>query len=952
MHNPHLKNWRMPMRCFVVLVLILFCTSAGLAGEKAAFVSLFDGKTLNGWSAPDMSYWSVEDGAITGIVSAEHPNLQTRYLVWQGGEVGDFELKLKFRIQGSIKANSGIQFRTTFNSDDTQASGYQADLVRDPVWMGLLYEEGGRKVLAHRGEKTVINETGERNTKEFANPEELFKVVRLDGWNEYQVIARGDRMRAIVNGKLMSEVIDNDKSKFHASGWIGLQLHRGPPMKIQFKDILLEKYPSKTSVSVNRTWALENPLERAALPEFQEEPAAKASELTPANGYPRPETYVQWQRSNGDATNSRFSALDQINRHNVNQLQIAWVYHSNDGKGNIECNPIIVEGVMYAPTPGASIVAVNAATGEEIWRFNAGGSRTALRGLVYWKGDGGSQSRILFNSGAYLFALDAKTGVPIHSFGSEGKVQTGPVWTAGAIYKHVFVIAGGDKDVFGYDLTSGRQLWTFHTIPAPGEFGYDTWEKTEKGANSWGGIAMDEHRGIVYIATGSPKPNFIGVGHHGRNLFGNCVIALNASSGKRIWHFQEIRHDIWDLDIPAPPNLVTVMHDGRKIDAVAQVTKIGDTLLLDRVTGKPLFPFRLRRAPVSKLPGEQTWPYQPDPQLPERLAPREFTLNDVTDRTPDAHKYVMQQLANAHFGWFEPFEEGKPTALYNLHGGAEWTGAAFDPTTGFLYINVNRYPWIITLFRTDEPRSDPRLPPTAGQKVYSQTCAVCHGEDRMGQGVAPPLRGLSSRFTDEEVLLLLQTGRGMMPPIPSLTRQQQSDLLDFIFLRDKANSELKPAEGGRPQYAFKGYFILVDQEGYPGSKPPWGSLVCLNLNNGTIVWKVTLGEYMALTAQGIPKTGTPNMGGAIVTAGGLVFCAGTRDNRIRAFDKQSGAELWEGQLPWGGYAPPATYQVNKRQFVVIAATGGGFPAHNTHSLAGPNETGDAYVAFALPETKF
>jgi len=696
---------------------------------------------------------------------------------------------------------------------------------------------------------------------------------------------------------------------------------------------------------------LDRKLGRAAMPEFYEEPAAPTAELTGANGFPRPEQFRQWRRSHGDATSSRYSALTQINRDNVKDLAVAWVYHSQDGTGNIQCNPVIVDGVMYAPTAGNCIAAINAETGGELWRFKpepTHGRRNledaaARRGLLFWKPENeGSSGRIFFTAGYWLYALNAGTGEPVRDFGEAGRAAIPTGGTAmGAVFKNVLVIPGYNKDVFGYDVLTGRLLWTFHTIPQPGEFGADTWSQFEQGANCWGGIALDEQRGIAYVSTGSPKPNFLGAGHRGQNLFGNCVLALDALTGKRLWHFQEIRHDIWDWDIPAPPNLVTVTREGKQFDAVAQVTKLGNTLLLDRMTGRPLFPFRLRRAPESRLPGEVTWPYQPDVQLPQPFAKQQFRPDDVTTRSDEAREFVLQRVARANYGWFMPLEEAKPTILYNIHGGAEWTGAAVDAATGHLFVSANELPWSITVFRSDESAADAKLPPTAGEQVYRQMCASCHATNRTGIGVAPPLQGLKHRLKDADVIALLKTGRNLMPAAPPMTGPQQKDLLDFLFRRDRPNITATP-DDGPPRYTFSGFNKLLDHENYPGSKPPWGTLNCLDLNTGRLLWKVPLGEYDELTRQGIPRTGTENFGGAIVTAGGLVFCGGTRDQKMRAFNKENGQELWSAQLPWGGYAPPATYEVNGRQYVVIPATGGG-------KLGGP--MGDAYVAFALPKQK-
>lgn len=674
----------------------------------------------------------------------------------------------------------------------------------------------------------------------------------------------------------------------------------------------------------------EDAIQRASLPDSEYQPAAKVTELTPA--LPADEKYIEWTRSHGDSACSRYSSLTQINRDNVRDLQVAWIYRSQDGKANIQCNPIVVAGVMYAPTAGKYMVAVDAETGKEIWRSKPGG-QPAARGLIYWSGNGVLAPRVYFTSGDFLFALDAKTGSPAAGFGRNGKIPSGGV-VAPAIYQNVIVVANWNL-VLGYDIATGRRLWEFAVFGKPSSF----WDDPDRGGNCWGGIAMDTRRGIAYISTGSPHPNFIGFDHLGQNEYANSVIALEATSGRKLWSFQEIRHDIWDLDIPAPPILVTVTHDGKRVDAVAQVTKIGNTLLLDRVNGKPLFPYQLRRAPASKLPGERTWPYQPVFALPEPFARQVFTEADITNLSPEAHAFVAKQVKNANYGWFEPFEPGKPTVYYGIHGGAQWTGAAFDPTTAWLYVSANELPWIMTVSRTLAGITrDPRRGPTAGETVYKDNCAPCHGIGRQGKGMAPQLRG---GVLEDEVIDVMRNGRNSMPPV-SISIDQRQRLLDFLFDRE-IPADTRPGNAEtKYSYVPSGYRKLLDDQGYPGSKPPWGTLNAIDLNTGKIVWKSPLGEYAELTNRRIPKTGTENFGGATVTAGGLVLCAGTRDLKIRAFDKDTGRELWAYKLPFGGFAPPSVYQVNGRQYVVIAATGGG-------KLGG--ELGDAYVAFSLGQRR-
>jgi quinoprotein glucose dehydrogenase len=682
---------------------------------------------------------------------------------------------------------------------------------------------------------------------------------------------------------------------------------------------------------------------RSALPAAHIIPAAPPETLTPTNGWSLRGTQRDWTRSLGGGTSNRFSELRQITPENVASLREAWTYRSGDGRGNVQCNPVVVGGVMYIPTPGQHVVAVDAKNGAERWRFSpvklTGDARgtPARRGLVYWPGDAHSPARLLFGHGGWLIALDAATGEPVSTFGNGGKasVPTGTT-VAGAAFEDVFVIAGYQADVFGFDIRSGRELWRFKTRPEPGEPGSETWAGAGSGANCWGGIAMDESRGIAYVATGSPKPNFFGMGHKGDNLFSNCVIALDARTGKRLWHFQEVRHDIWDWDIPAPPNLVTVERHGRRVDAVAQVTKLGNTLLLDRVTGQPLYDFKLVKTDGKALPGDVTAVYQPQPEIPQPFARQAYTMADAPVE-PAARAFVLPTLERANLGAFPSLEEAKPTVLFNIHGGAEWTGAAAD-AGGFLYVTSNEIPWAITTFRDDDP--EPLKPPTRGEQVYQQLCAVCHGPDRKGVGHAPPLRGARHRLDEAAIRALLKTGRSTMPPMPFLKEEEEvRPLVDFVLCRDRGNA-VASGPKGPAAWTFSGFKKLLDGAGYPACTPPWGSLVCLNLNTGRIAWSVPFGEYSELTAKGVPVTGQENFGGATVTASGVVFATGTRDGMLRAYAAATGRELWRHALPFSGTAAPSVYEVDGRQHVVVTATGGG-------KLG--TTGGDAWVAFALPE---
>jgi quinoprotein glucose dehydrogenase len=693
-------------------------------------------------------------------------------------------------------------------------------------------------------------------------------------------------------------------------------------------------------------WTVEDAKVRESLPPYYVIPAARTEDLTPAERLPRSETFTTWLRSHGDNGGRRYSALAQINAGNVTNLAAAWTYHSKDNGAQLECNPIIVRDLMITPTPGDAVVAVNAETGQELWRFKPEG-RPAFRGLIYWPGSLLARDRVLFCSGRFLYALAPDTGRLLEDFGDHGKALLpgvaqpffGAATAAPAIFQHIIVVPGFEKDVWGFDVVKGTLLWTFHTVPHPGEYGYDTWDKTEDyAANDWPGMALDDVRGIAYVVTAGAKPNFNGVRHRGRNLFCNCLIALDARTGRRLWHFQEIRHDIWDLDMSGPPNLASITREGRRVDVVAATTKIGNTILLDRVTGQPIFPFRLRRAPTSTLPGEQTWPYQPDLELPEPFSKLVFEEKDLTDRTPEAHDFALSRFKGMRTGWFQPVAEGRPTLLFDVDGGAEWTGACIDQPSGRLYVTANHIGWAITMMRDDDPPDDPKAPKTPGQKVFEAVCAACHGNNRLGIGVTPPLRGVRHRLTDQDIIRQIRTGKNAMPANPQLSDADVKALVDYLMVRDRPAPPVD-AKSERPKYSFAGYPRFYDPEGYPANKPPWGTLTCLDLNTGKLVWQAPLGEYPELAADGLRHTGTENYGGAIVTAGGLLFVPGTRDNKLRAFDKNTGAELWSATLPYAGSAAPATYQLHGRQYVVIPATG-------VQHLGSPR--GDAWVAFALP----
>jgi quinoprotein glucose dehydrogenase len=608
----------------------------------------------------------------------------------------------------------------------------------------------------------------------------------------------------------------------------------------------------------------------------------------------------EWRAYGNDPGGMRYSSLNQINRGNVTQLQRAWTYHTGEMAlglvkpgsrvASFQSTPLVVDGVLYLSTPSNRVMAVDAETGAEIWQFDpqAGTGKRRFqshRGVAYWEGPSsrGNEKRILFGTfDARLIALDAATGKPCPDFGNAGEVdlQQGVaenwprsnygVTSPPAIYRNLVIMGaqvpegpskGPSGDVRAFDVRTGKLVWRFHTIPRPGEPGHDTWEgdswQERTGVNVWSIMTVDVERGMIFLPIGSAAYDFYGADRKGKNLYANSLVALNASTGKLIWQYQMVHHDIWDYDLPAHPNLITVRHNGRTIPAVAQVTKMGLVFVLDRRTGKPLFPVKETIVQQSKVPGEATWPTQPLPVKPPALARYQpLTREEISKVTPESNKYcteLFNQVVSG--GLYTPAGLDLTLWFPGTLGGATWSGASFDPNTGYLYVNVNEIGAIGAM-----------KPEGAGaETTYRRTSPW----------------GAYARFWD--------------------------------------------------------------QNEYPCQQPPWGTLNAVNLNTGEIAWRVPLGVVDELAAKGAPPTGTPNLGGSIVTAGGLVFIGGANDSRFRAFDAQTGKELWTAKLDASGHATPITFQSRKsgRQFVIIAAGGGGYFS-KTYS--------DALVAFALPQS--
>lgn len=694
--------------------------------------------------------------------------------------------------------------------------------------------------------------------------------------------------------------------------------------------------------------------------------------------------YKEWRDYLGDPGRSHYTTLDQITSENVTDLEIAWTYASGDARednrSQIQCSPIMVDGVLYGTNPVLKLFALNAATGEELWKFSpdngAAPGMGVNRGVLYW--DDGEGGQIIYTSGRYIYAVDAATGVLEDSFGDSGKVdlrenlgrdpekQMAIANTPGVIYKDILIQGtrvhegpgASPGHVRAYDLRTGEMVWIFHTIPEPGEFGNDTWPEDAwtymGGANSWSGVTLDEETGIAYLPTGSASFDFYGGNRHGQNLFANSVIALKAETGERLWHYQIVHHDLWDRDLPAPPNLVTIKKDGREIKAVAQVTKSGHVFIFDRATGEPVYPIEERPFPSSDLDGEKAWPTQPIPTKPPPFARQVFTRELINDLFPDAKANIQdfvsstvheemtleQQWEALDPGTFVPPKVEGNILFPGFDGGAEWGGAGYDPETGWLYVNANEMPWMFRAMKM-ESFSGGRLT-DIGKALYEQQCARCHGGNLGGMDVNPSLIDIKNKLTHDQVVTLIETGQGAMPPLPQLTEADREAIAAFIREDDSREVPVELLDDSNPNvlpYTLNSFGRFLDDQGYPAVKPPWGTMNAIDLNKGEIVWQVPLGEFEDLTAKGIPKTGTENYGGPIVAKNGLVIIAASKDEHIRAFDKHTGEEIWKAKLPAGGYATPITYEMDGRQFIVIACGGGKMGT----------ASGDQYVAFALPK---
>jgi quinoprotein glucose dehydrogenase len=670
---------------------------------------------------------------------------------------------------------------------------------------------------------------------------------------------------------------------------------------------------------------------------------------------------VDWPAYGGDAAKTRHSPLAQIHRGNVASLATAWTFETGE-KGDTQTQPIVVGRVLFGYTPKHKAFALDATNGTPLWTFDPGieGSG-ANRGLMHWTD--GKDARVYAAVDNFVYALDAATGKPVATFGLDGRIdlrenlgrdpakQSVRLTSPGVIWRDLLILGGRVSETLpaspghirAYDARTGALRWTFRTIPQPGEPGHETWPKDAwqyiGGANSWPGMTLDEKRGLVFVPTGSAASDFYGANRLGDNLYANCLVALDAATGVKRWHYQFVKHDILDRDVPTPPTLVSLRVKGKRIDALVQPTKQGYLFVLDRDTGRPVFPVEEVPAPGSDMPGEVAAKTFLRPTKPAPFARQRLGSGDLTRRTPQASEQAKNTFAGiVSDGPFKPFTLGRDTTIYpGFDGGAEWGGPAYDPTTGIVYVNSNEMAWLGQLAVNDTGRA-------TGRSIYLRDCAACHGDDGRGSPPQfPSLQQLDGRLKREDFAVRVRQGAGRMPAFPHVPKDAMHALVTWLYEGKDIGVGERDESPGNQAYRFTGYRRWLDADGYPAVATPWGTLNAIHLESGRLVWRIPFGEFPELAAQGMTETGSENYGGPLVTAGGLLFIGATiHDRKFRAFDKTTGKLLWQTALPASASATPITYRIDGRQYVAIFASGGkerGGPANGV------------YLAWALPEAK-
>lgn len=690
-------------------------------------------------------------------------------------------------------------------------------------------------------------------------------------------------------------------------------------------------------------------VDRSTLPKYREIPALKTSELSPTQDQSNIGSYKKWHRSNSNSNSIRFSSLDEINKNNIGQLDLAFIYKSNTKPANIQANPIVVERRAFFPVGDNYLVSIDATNGKEIWKTKTA-DRPAPRGLLYWEGDLSKNisPRIFFPAGNNLFAISPVDGKYIKSFGDNGAAGDGRSMVAPALVGNILIYptishqSDIPPTIQAIDVFSGKMLWKT-ALRKTWERGSGDFKVDPGGANPWGGISVDESRGMVFVTTGDPHPVGVGVERPGNNEHSNSIIALDARTGKIQWSFQEVAHDLWDLDIAAPPVLSTIVRNNKHYDVVIATTKIGNTIILDRVKGKPVYPFRLRKAPASEIPGEITATYQPDLIIPEPFSKNSFTQQDITNIDKNSADSVRKIVEKSNIGFFPPPSNKKESIYFNVSGGSEWPGPSVDPFKNIIYIASSQTASMISLINL-KLLDSPETLQHPGRKPYEKYCLTCHGKFREGGSAQTPLISHDPTMLPKAFIIhTINNGRRQMPALGGIAENEKQDIAQYIESANTILTKKISTDNSKntkdDKYIFGGWKKLLDNEGYPGNKPPWGSLVALNLNTGKILFKVPLGDDKKLASKGLNNIGTQNLGAPVATLGGLVFVAGTPDEQFRAFDSTSGKELWKYKLPAYGSAAPTIYEVDKKQYILLPATGG------DGTIKG--KTSDTFIAFTL-----